>query len=58
MVLNAPYTQKCDIWSLGVIFYELLFGTVMWYGVDEKDLLMNIMYKALYMKKHRFYIYI
>lgn len=27
MVLNAPYTQKCDIWSLGIIIFELLFGT-------------------------------
>ena len=26
-ILNGmPYSDKCDIWSLGVIIYQLLFG--------------------------------
>ena len=29
---KIDYTRKCDIWSLGVIFYELLFGCLPWTG--------------------------
>jgi len=25
-VKKVPYNEKCDIWSLGTVFYELLFG--------------------------------
>ncbi len=26
LIMNQPYTSKADIWSLGVIFFELLYG--------------------------------
>jgi|LakMenEpi03Aug12_release.lakeMendotaPanAssembly.Ray.scaffolds.fasta_scaffold4181098_1 serine/threonine protein kinase len=31
-ILNEEgnYTSKCDIWSLGVIFYEILHGRTPW----------------------------
>lgn len=26
VLLHEPYSSKCDVWSLGMIAYELLFG--------------------------------
>ena len=36
------YTTKCDIWSLGVICYEMLFGYPPWKARDENELLKGI----------------
>jgi serine/threonine-protein kinase ULK2 len=48
---RKQYTTKCDIWSIGVIFYEMLFHDVPWKGRDEQDLLKNIQVKPLNMNK-------
>jgi serine/threonine-protein kinase ULK/ATG1 len=32
---RTPYTTKCDIWSIGIIFYEMLFGSPPWKARDE-----------------------
>ena len=32
---RTPYTTKCDIWSIGVIFYEMLFSSPPWKARDE-----------------------
>ena len=47
LLLRKPYTTKCDIWSLGIILYEMIFNETPWKGVDERDLLNNIMKKIL-----------
>ena len=39
---RVQYTTKCDIWSLGVIFYEMLFGYPPWKARDENELLKGI----------------
>ena len=25
---NLPYNEKCDIWSLGIIIYQILYGKI------------------------------
>lgn len=38
-ILNEErYTYKCDIWSIGVIAYELMVGKVPWEFTSQVDL--------------------
>ena len=30
LLCNEPYNAKCDIWSLGLMLYELIFGCPPW----------------------------
>ena len=41
---KQKYTTKSDIWSIGIIFYEMLFGKVPWIWVekDPSNYLQNI----------------
>jgi serine/threonine-protein kinase ULK/ATG1 len=46
---REKYTSKCDVWSMGVLFYEvvksliqMLFGCLPWTGHSEFELIMNI----------------
>jgi serine/threonine protein kinase len=42
MVLGNYYTEKLDIWSLGTIYYELLFGNIPGVGKTDKERINNI----------------
>jgi len=44
---NQEYDSKIDIWSAGIIFYEMLVGTTPFKGVNEVDLLKTIKTKSL-----------
>lgn len=39
---GEDYGTKCDVWSLGVLLYELLFKKPPWYGSNPHDLFKNI----------------
>ena len=33
------YSHECDIWSIGVTFYEMLIGNIPWTDKTEKELI-------------------
>lgn len=37
------YSYKCDVWSCGVIFYEMYFGKLPWKANDIDELFFEIM---------------
>lgn len=41
-VLNGNYTSKCDLWSLGVVFYIMLSGYLPFVGEDADEVYMKI----------------
>ena len=49
---NSSYTYKSDIWSLGIIFYELLFNDLPWVANDCDALLRKIKSESLNFKKN------
>ena len=43
MLKRTKYNSKSDIWSLGVIFYEMICGYLPYFGANDGDLLKDIM---------------
>jgi len=47
-ILNdESYSIKCDIWSSGVLFYEIMFGKLPWTGTSVPGLYSNIKNQSL-----------
>lgn len=47
-ILNSiPFSSKTDIWSLGVLIYEMLYGKTPWVGKTPQDLLNHILKNPL-----------
>jgi serine/threonine protein kinase len=42
IINNKPYGSKCDIWSLGVLVYQLIAGTFPFTGSSRSELFRNI----------------
>ncbi|CAD8133760.1 unnamed protein product [Paramecium octaurelia] len=51
ILFKQEYTSKCDIWSLGIVFFELLFGKLPWMTRDIIDLLDKIQNQPLIIPK-------
>jgi calcium-dependent protein kinase len=41
-VLLGKYSEKCDIWSIGVILYILLSGEPPFFGKTDKDIIERV----------------
>jgi serine/threonine protein kinase len=41
-VIRGEYTEKVDMWGIGVVIYAMISGKVPFNGNSVKDLLMNI----------------
>lgn len=35
IILGEPYTIKCDVWSLAVVFYKMLYNLYPWKGTEN-----------------------
>lgn len=50
-VLNKEYTEKCDIWSLGVILYTMILDHLPYDGFDDVELIKEIKTKSIGFKE-------
>jgi serine/threonine protein kinase len=39
---GTPYTSKCDVWAVGVIFYEMLHSKTPWLAKTAYELVKKI----------------
>lgn len=42
ILTQGMFSSKCDIWSLGIMFYEMIFGITPWEGKSQQELLNRI----------------
>lgn len=43
---NNSYSAKCDLWSIGFVFYEMLFGEPPYYGLTPNEIFQDIVEKC------------
>ncbi|CAD8122008.1 unnamed protein product [Paramecium sonneborni] len=44
---GQPFSSKCDVWSMGIMLFEMLYGKAPWDGDNQYSLLQNIKKTAL-----------
>lgn len=44
---GTKFSSKCDVWSVGIVFYEMLYGKTPWMGTSQLNLFTNVMEKQL-----------
>lgn len=47
MLSEQKYTSKCDIWAIGILYYEMIFGRLPWTAKGEYELVENILKNPL-----------
>ena len=52
VLLSEPYTIKCDVWSLGIVFYKILFNLYPWERTDNIQSLIERMKKDILFPPH------
>lgn len=52
IIMAEPYTIKCDVWSLGVVFYKMLFNLYPWERTDNIMVLVDHMKKPIDFPPH------
>ena len=53
-VLNQSYDEKCDIWSIGIILYLLLTGTVPFNGNNDDEIWKKIISEEINFSNSKF----
>lgn len=46
-LIKSQYNSKTDIWSLGVVFYELLYGNPPWIAQTEQELIYKVLNRSV-----------
>lgn len=52
IIIGEPYTIKCDVWSLGVVFYKMLYNLYPWEKTENILILIDRMKKPIDFPPH------
>ena len=56
IINNRPYNNEVDIWSIGVLLYQLHFNDYPYKGKDEKEIKRNIKNKVPYKQPEDYFL--